>query len=251
MKIFFQVLGLGLLLFGQPRFLSAQTTPDCQDIIRLRNGSILRGEIQAINGEGQIVVFKSWNGATFDLHQMQIRKITQRCKNTRYNFKEKGWYHHTRTGLVVGQLYYGPNKTGFHLQHSSGWMFSRQLGLGLGTGIDYFSPGENDAVTYPIFAELQGFLLPNSITPFYSIGAGWAFTGRSEGERWGLEDQWKGGWLAQAAIGYRIGNHFSTQFGIRLQHKRREWTSTWGPDSGFGVDRILHSRLILAVGLHL
>ncbi len=60
MKICIQLLGLGLLLFGQPQYLSAQTTnPDCQDIIRLKNGSTLRGQIQEVKNEGQTLTFQS------------------------------------------------------------------------------------------------------------------------------------------------------------------------------------------------
>ncbi len=194
------------------------------------------------------------------MEQAQIKRITQHCKDDKtrhsapkpYNFKEKGWYHHTRAGALVGQAYYGENKQGVLFQHSSGWQFQRLLGIGLGLGIDYFDPKGNDAVTYPIFAELQGFLLPKNVTPFYNIGAGWAFTGRNSGEeRWGKIDRWKGSWMAQAAIGYRIGRHFTVQTGIRLQHKRRVWTSVWGPESDFGEDRILHKRLIVAIGMTL
>ena len=260
MKILVQLLGLGLLLFGQPRFLPAQTPDsDCQDIIRLQNGDILRGQIQEILGEGQFVVFRTWSGVVFDLRKTQIRRITQRCKDVKivrkapplaYSFNKKGWYHHTRAGMLVGQSYAGENKQGLLFQHSSGKMFNRMFGIGLGAGMESFNPGSNDAVTYPIFAELQGFLLPRKITPFYNLAGGWAFSGRSiNNGRWGLEDRWKGGWMAQAGVGYRIGNHFTVQVGVRLQHKRREWTSIWGPESGSGEDRILHKRLILAVGL--
>lgn len=260
MKIIVQLLGLGLLLFGQPQILLAQSSDlDCQDIIRLQNGNTFRGQIEEINGEGQIIVFKTWNGIKFDLHREQIRKITQRCKEKKsvrmdqkaYDFQEKGWYHHTRAGLLVGQSYSGQNRQGVQLQHSSGKMFSRQFGLGLGAGVEAFSPEGNDVVSYPVFMEIKGFLRPKRISPFYSLSGGWAFPGRKTGdERWGYEDHWRGGWMAEAALGYRIGNHFTLQAGVRLQHKEREWQSNWGWGADRqGVDQILHKRLILAVGL--
>jgi opacity protein-like surface antigen len=259
MKKYIRLLGLGLLLFWQPRFLTAQTeNPKCHDIVRLQNGSIFRGKIEAVKGEGQTVVFRTWSGIVFELHHAQIRRITQRCKENNplfnrfkpYDFKENGWYHNTRVGLLVGQAYYGVNRVGFQLQHSSGWMFKRQIGLGLGAGVEYFDPKGNDAATYPVFAEVRSYLLAKNTTPYLTLGGGWAFTGNHTGDRSNVEDNWKGGWLAQAEIGYRIGNNFTVHAGIRLQHKKREWTSNWGWGSETeGVDRILHKRLILGIGV--
>lgn len=257
MKIFCFITGL-VFLFGQPRMLPAQQpATGCRDVIRLKDGSTLRGQIQEVKHEGNTLSFRTWNGVLIDLPRSQVRRIKQRCNNgdvvatapRTYDFAERGWYHHTRAGLLTGQAYYGDNLQGFQLQHSSGRKFSRLLGAGLGFGLEYFDPTGNDAASYPVFAEVRGFLLPNRITPFYTLGGGWAFTGQSTGERWGLTDTWKGGWLAQVEIGYRIGNHFTVHCGLRLQQKTREWTSNWGPESGSGADRILHKRFSAGVGL--
>ncbi|MBL7774645.1 MAG: hypothetical protein JNK89_01510, partial [Saprospiraceae bacterium] len=176
MKTFSCLLGLGLLLFGQPRLAFAQvadtTGANCQDIIRLQNGSIFKGRIEEIRDEGRILMFRTWSGVLFDIHREQIRRITQRCKpgHMDYRFRERGWYHHTRGGALIGQADYTEHRVGAQLQHSSGWMFNRLLGAGLGTGVEFFDPPGNDAVNYPVFAEVQGFLLKKTVTPFYSAG---------------------------------------------------------------------------------
>lgn len=259
MKIFVQILGLGLLLFGQPRLLSAQETQqDCQDILRIRGGSKLVGQIQSTKAGGDTLVFRTWNGIEFDVPKDQIQRIVQDCKNGRgnhplafrpYNFREKGLYNHTRAGFMIGQAYYGENRVGLQLQHSIGWMFRRYLGTGLGLGVDFFDSESNDPANYPVYAEVRGYLLPQNMTPYYAIGGGWAFTGQTNGEVWGQTETWKGGWMAFAEIGYRIGNNLTVHGGIRFQHKKREWTNAWSPDTNFGVDRILYKRLMLGIGL--
>lgn len=259
MKHIFRVITLGLLLFWQPRFLTAQEAkPACKDILYMTDGGKLRGQVQALKANGDTLVFQTWSGIVFNLPKNQVKRIVQKCKDQQplglnqirpYSFKEKGWYHHTRMAALIGQAYYGSNRTGFVLQHSSGWMFKRQLGAGLGIGFEMFDPKGNDAATYPVFAEMRSYFFQKNTTPYATLGAGWAFTGNTANERWGQTDRWKGGWLVQAEVGYRIGNYFNIFGGIRLQHKQREWTSVWGPDSGFGVDRILHKRFVLGIGL--
>lgn len=252
-----QLIGLGLLLMGQPRPLSAQQKQGCRDMLRLHDGSQYRGQLEDIRAGGDTLVFRLWSGLVLEVPQSKVRRIVQRCQGDEslavgrrpYDFKERGWYHHTRGGLLIGQVYSGQNSTGFFLQHSSGWMINRWLGAGLGAGGDFFDPWSSDVATYPVFAEIRGYLIPHRISPYYSLGGGYAFAGQRMGERWGYLDDWHGGWMAQTELGYRIGNHFTVHLGLRLQRKYRDWASVWGPTSGEGTDRILHKRLVFGLGL--
>lgn len=262
MKINTRTLGLGLLLLlgWQPHLLRGQEQQNCQDVLILYGGNRLTGQITAVKG-GDTLVFRSWGGAIFEISQKTVLKMEQNCRRQRrirgqgeYHFNEQGWYHHTRIGMLIGQAYYGAENPGLQIQHSSGRMFSKLLGLGLGTGVERFDVAADvsDAVIYPIFAELRGYLQPKNISPYYSLGAGWGFAGKSSGQRWGFQDDWRGGWMAQAEIGYRIGNHFIIHGGLRLQQKYRDWTSNpgwWGAEGERGTDRILHKRFVLGVGL--
>lgn len=257
MKMMFRYLIPGLLLFlGQPRFAKAQETAPsgCSDLLLLRDGSKLRGQLKNILA-GDTLVFLLRSGPTMVVPQNRVRRIIQRCQDQiakpAFRFRETGWYHHTRAAVLPGQAYYALNRVGFQLQHSSGRMFKRWLGVGLGAGVDLFDPGGYDAATYPVFAEIRGYVLPQKISPYYMLAGGWAFAGRANNvQTWrSTDDQWKGGWMMEVDAGYRIGNHFTVHFGLHLQRKTREWTSIWGPDSGQGVDRILNKRLVLGLGL--
>lgn len=254
-KIFIRLLGLGLLL-GQPWLLSAQETaapsPPCRDVLHLHKGSVLRGQIVATQNEGKTLLFRTWGGAEMEIARQEVLYIRQRCHDGRaprsYTFREHGWYHHTRLGGLIGQTYYDGVRTGFQLQHSSGWMFSRFVGVGLGTGVEFFDGRGNEPAVYPVFAEVRGYLLPQRITPFYALAAGWGFSGKKGTSTWGETETWKGGWAAQATIGYRIGNYFTIQTGLRLQHRAREWSSPWwNPDTN--TDRLLYKRIMLGVGI--
>lgn len=255
MKIFIRLLGLGLLL-GQPWLLSAQETaapaPPCRDALHLHDGSVLRGQVVAVKNDGKTLHFRTWGGAEMDIPRQSVRYIRQRCRDEQgakpYTFQEHGWYNHTRLGSLIGQTFYDGIRTGFQVQHSSGWMFSRLVGVGLGTGMEFFDGLGNEPAVYPVFAEVRGYLLPQRITPFYSLAGGWGFSGQKGTNAWGEDEDWKGGWMAQAIVGYRIGNHFSIQTGLRLQHRVREWSSNWW-NPATNTDRLLYKRIMLGVGI--
>lgn len=229
-----------------------QPEPDCSDWIYLKNGSVFKGSIVAYT-PGAEMQFKTWNGIDLRLDDQNIRKVVQRCKEDGthaprpYSFKETGWYHNTRLGLLGGVDYYEYPRTGFLIQHSSGYQWNRWLGAGIGIGAEVFNPGD-DAGTYPLFAEVRGYLRANKISPFYAAGAGWGFSNKySNVQNWGENSRYKGGFMAQLQLGYRFGNHVTVHTGIRLQQKKREWSSIWSSDQG--TDRILHRRFELGFGL--
>jgi len=231
--------------------LLAQQNSECTDILHLRNGSVLRGKITAYtSGVGYEI--STWSGLQMTVPEGSVRKIVQRCKDGKrglkeYDFKEHGLYNATRLSVLAGQNYTGQNSPGYSLHHSVGWMFNRMLGVGIGGGVEIYNPDSGEPVTYPIFAEVRGYLQAKNVTPFFVLGGGWAFTGKNHQEPWSQIDEWNGGWHAKAQIGYRLGNHFTLFGGLNFQKKVRNWQSNWGGE--WGKDRILHKRLELGIGI--
>ena len=250
MKTLFKLLAFSYFFCAVP-LAAQQNAGDCTDIVYLKSGSILRGQITEQTADGNII-FTTWSGMKMNLPAATVKKIVQKCKKEKraakeYDFKEHGLYNATRLGTLIGQTYYGDNTTGFTLYHSIGWMFNRWVGAGIGGGVEMFNPDSGEPATYPIFAEVRGYLLAKNMAPFYTVSGGWAFTGKNSSENWGNIDAWEGGWMAKAHIGYRLGNHFSVFGGLSFQKKTRTWDSTWGGE--WGQDRILHKRLELGIGL--
>lgn len=224
---------------------------ECYDVVSLKGGSVLRGEILEYNAGGDLIM-KSWNGAKMQLPAINVKRITQHCKgakneraslaNRPYSFKEQGWYHATRAAILPGE-----SGVGLGIQHSSGFKLNRYMGLGLGVGVENFHPYDDNVATYPVFAELRGYLSPRHISPFYALGLGYGISG-NRNQKIGFNEQWKGGWMLQGHIGYRIGNHFIIQLGIRMQRKTRSWEDfNWNQFSG--VDKILYKRMDIGFGL--
>ncbi len=250
MKTLFTFLIFNFLFpFASP--LAQQNTPDCTDIVYLKGGTVLQGKIIESDSAGNFVM-ATWNGVEMTFAKENVQRIVQKCKKEKrppkiYDFKETGLYNATRFGVLVGQTYYGENSVGFTIYHSVGWMFNRWLGAGIGGGAEIFSPDGNEVATYPLFAEVRGYFQAKNVTPFYTVGGGWAFAGKNSESSWGYNENWQGGWLAKVQIGYRFGNNFTLQGGLSLQNKTRDWQSVWGGE--WGQDRILHKRLELGIGI--
>lgn len=227
----------------------------CRDKVFIQNGSVLTGKIISWQ-PGDTLTIETWSGIRMKVPDMVVHHVEQQCPALKagagldealpYSFREKGWYHFTR-GSVLGSI----GDVDFALQHSSGYKFNRFLGVGLGVGVDNLSYQRNETVpTYPVFAEIRGFIHPKRLSAFYALGGGYAFTkGAPESPNnnvwWAISETWEGSWIAQAQLGYRCGNHIMVYGGLRLQRKTRYWE---GRDV-YGTDRILHKRLELGVGI--
>jgi hypothetical protein len=230
---------------------SQEKTMSCQDVVYMKGGSIFRGTVTAYEIGGNLVM-RTWGGAQMQLPASNVRRIVQQCKDTSrvranasekpYTFSDHGWYHSTRFSILTSAEY-----SGLGVQHSSGKKINQYLGVGMGIGLEKFDPYW-DVPTVPVFAEIRGYLLPNRIAPFYAFGVGYGFSKKAStnGFSDGVES-WKGGWMAQGNIGYRIGNHFTIQFGIRLQRKKHSWNNFWAQSTG--IDQIRYRRLDVGIGL--
>jgi hypothetical protein len=225
---------------------------NCTDVVHLKNGSIFRGKISEYQLEGNLSMH-TWSGTQIQIPASKIRRVVQKCKDEapttlvappEYSFKTTGWYHATRFNT-----YAGAGVMGLGVQHSSGLKLNRMLGIGVGVGFENFDPWDTDVATYPVFAEIRGYLLAKRITPFYALGAGYGISNRGTQTATfdGSTESWKGGWMAQGQIGYRLGNHALVHVGVRLQDKTRTWSIPWWGSTG--KDRILHKRLEVGFGI--
>ena len=122
----------------------------CTDIVYLKGGSVYRGKILENPDNGPLVI-QTWSGLTLHLPAAKIRRIVQHCPDAPkggkssfapqpYTFRERGWYNATGMSVLAGRSWWNENVTGFSLYNSTGYLFSRWLGVGIGLGVDAYSP---------------------------------------------------------------------------------------------------------------
>jgi len=175
-----------------------------EDVIYLKNGSMLRGEIIE-HAIGDYVKIRLHEGVVFTYKTTEIEKITREAaKFSRIRLKylsglmpiryqEKGKiYTQISYGLAMNETEY-ETLTNITVQIRSLYHVNRFINAGLGSGLDFYEGG----LIVPVFAEIQGDFLRKRITPYYSLQGGYGL-GTSGSSNHIVFD---GGMMAHAALG--------------------------------------------------
>jgi hypothetical protein len=258
-----------LLLLMFATILNAQETPKVSTIY-LNNGEIYKGNMVDYR-KGEFLVLKRLNGDLDTIADSQIKKIEQiemsrrsavvesnkrydrtmpkkdkAKKKRKYQFRETGWYNATgfsgfggRSGNYL--------KMGIGLSTTTGYMFNRYLGVGVGIAKDNYSSRQGEGL-YPVFAEVRGYLKKKFNAPYYAVRAGYGFA--FENEKFGVTRA-EGGVMLNPSVGYRFGGdktgNIYFEIGYKFQKQFIERTSTFNSD--VTVVDALYNRISLSAGI--
>jgi hypothetical protein len=198
-----------------------------EDVVRLKNGSIIRGKI--LNTQADTVVRVETEGRNVWVFSVaDVRNITEE-PIPRAEFSQKGYVFALEMGVLSGrtrQTTWGwgwPNTqsvpvNNFTFQVINGYQFNQYLALGAGLGIDAY----NGAAITPLYLRVNGDVLPHRITPVYLLDAGYGFySSVFNAETTNNQSRYRGGIMLNPAIGVRVhaGKHssFLMSLGYRLQ----------------------------------
>ena len=153
-----------------------------QDVVYLKNGSIIRGIIieQVPN---QSIKIETADRNVFVYQMDEIERLTKELRqggDTRKNTGMKlGYKGIVEWGYQVGIGDYGMNRLKLDIINSE--QINPYFSLGLGTGARYFFDAE--AVVIPIYVDIRANLINRTVSPYLSLGIGKSFeaTNRFEG----------------------------------------------------------------------
>lgn len=248
------------LLFGF-FFLSlhAQESTPTEDVIFLKNGSVIRGKLLEYQLDGNtrietvgrnVLVFPSSEVSHLSVEPLAPPKATQ-SQNTR--FKDRGYYNLTQIGLLLrnpgADAYSQENTQAANLQMVNGYRFHRLLYAGVGVGLSFFQRG----YSLPVFGELRGDILHAEVTPHYYVNAGYSFP-LYNGETIYWEEanaKVKGGVLVDAGVGVKIHTTGAVAWlltaGYRMQRSENEYTDPWSETRI--TETYTHRRLSVQLGM--
>lgn len=167
------IVSLLLVLITASTFAQSKT----QDVVYLKNGSIIRGEIvEQIPNKSIKVETADKNIFVFQFDE--IEKITKEApQNKKANtvaassFKP-GYSGALDFGFMFGLGYGSENRIKLDVINS--YQFNPYFSAGVGVGFRFFT--DVDAVLVPIYANLKTSLpLLGSTTPYISLGVGYSF----------------------------------------------------------------------------
>lgn len=238
-----------------------------EDVVYLKDGSILRGKVirsDSLFTEPRIKIMGG-NVVTFtmeDIYQIAkepIRKerITRArvLEKPALTYREKGYYNLTQVGFMVGQVsnpWWWGNQTQnvmhFNFQTINGYRFHRLLAAGGGVGVSILPRG----MIAPVFLDLRSDLLQLPITPHFYANAGYGFPlyPKPEDDGWRRDITISGGYMYDIGVGIKInsasGIAYTLTGGIKAQQVGEKYID--GNEVRYD-ERVTYQRISLQAGI--
>jgi len=235
-------------------FLFAQK--NMQDVVYLKNGSIIRGVITEFIPEKSVKI-ETEGKSIFVFEMTEVEKITREeapCKShlCPANIKTKGFFNETEFRLLVGS---GNDSSKFNtawsLQNMSGYQVNRYLKIGGGAGVDHYN--EYSHTFIPLFGRISGDMVNYRITPVYFADAGYGFLIEKDEYTNGAEERGsKGGLMIHAGFGLKFYTaskvSASLLAGFKLQRSQRDYVYSWNESYIYHEDRV-YRRFTFGAGV--
>jgi hypothetical protein len=256
-KLFNQKYYIILICFLMPAtILLAQNTKK-EDVLYLKNGSIIRGEIIEQNF-GNNLKIELLGGSVFVFAENEIdsiRKetvtITDSKRNTEVFKKTKGYRNFTETGLIVGSEFNGYGTDwGVYLHSVNGYQWNRFLYTGAGVGLERYLTYQESFL--PLYGRIAVDLLDKKATPYIFTDIGYAhFWSSNFDDGWGWQENHKerGGMYFSTGIGARIFTSRKISIVTGISYKRSTHHTEFDRWDGFVKQKITYNRMGINVGL--
>ena len=223
-----------------------------KDVIYLKNGSVINGQIISSLPSGQVKI-KTKDNSLWVFESSQIDSISKSGQTS--DQIRTGYFNLTEAGILVGN---SNNKYGspFSMMNISGWQFKNHFTIGAGAGIEFFSE------TYlPVVADFRYYLKRQGLNPFFGLQGGYSFSLDKPDKQYvygystnyyispavqSLEMKAKGGFLVNPFVGFStpLGENLALTFsaGYRIMRQR------YKREDNYLID-IDYNRLSLKIGL--
>lgn len=192
-----------------------------QDVVYLKNGSIIRGVIIEQVPEKSIKI-ETQDRNVFFFEMEEIEKFTKeeipgdsRATGERSGLNQ-GYRGVVETGFDLGVGDFGMDR--FKVNIINGYQINPHFSLGLGTGVRYYL--EADAVLIPLFADFRTNFIDNVVSPYLSLGVGYTFDASND-----LEGV---GFLFNPTMGvsFMIADNSSMNVGLGYEMQRMKFISS-------------------------
>lgn len=236
-----------------------------EDVIYLKSGSIIRGQIKEQTAEKLKV--ELFGGSAFLFSSAEIDSIKHEDGNKAklkrfakdYYHRNSGFRNMTEVGFVYGPgqsgytQYYYSNATaddfGLSISTTNGYQVWPYLYVAGGVGIDRY-------ITYkqtfsPLFIRLASEFLKKKVTPYVFCDAGYAVIWKQKNDEWTIYNG-KGGLYIAAGGGVRIYTRSRASITLSAAYKRTHSETSWyyvGNETyKYNISRI-YQRLVVNVGV--
>ncbi len=205
-KIFTLILflAIGIVGIAQQNF---------QDVVYLKNGSIIRGTIieQVPN---KSIKIETADRNVFVYQMDEIEKMTKEIvantsKSNSSSGLSSGYLRIINFGFGFGLGDYGKGTSCLKLEVINGYQFNPYFSLGFGTGLKfYFNKYKSSSLVIPLFADFRAHFIDYIVSPYIDLGIGYTIEATPEFR--GL------GFMLNPSVGasVKIGKKSAMNFGL-------------------------------------
>lgn len=239
LSTFLLLLLLPAIAFAQPKILE-------EDVLYLKNGSIIRGVIQEQNPRESITI-QTFDGTLFTFETNEIDKVVREPSQytrikVRYDGSVVPIVYDDRQGIYKGYgIGLSSNESGgnFTMQVRAGYQWRHWLRTGLTSGMDPYNAG----LIIPVAAEIRGDAFKKPVTPHYFLQGGYGIAAnRSFRHR-----VFDGGLMYHVGGGLtfktRTKVEYQVSLGYKWQNTYQEFEETppwfWTPDNQIPPEAVL------------
>jgi len=194
-----------------------------RDVVILKNGSELRGEIIEMN-EDSYVRIRIFDNNIISLPAGEISKITSELIADEVHYKTSGYINRTGLELIPGG---GSTTPRFYMVN--GYQFNEYVGTGIGIG---FTPYNDPLTLMPLFVDFNLRLQKQNYSPVLFVKFGYNVSLGHDDDMDLISHT--GGLLFNAGLGLQFnlssGFGWFLNAGYNIDNSRYEF-DTWGPQT--------------------
>lgn len=216
---------LALLLFALITTMSFGQS-NYQDVVYLKNGSVIRGVIieQVLN---KSIKIETADSSVFVYQMDEIEKLTKEPIQGKSGSSfsnsglQSGYKRIVELGYQIGTGDYGMDR--LNLNIINGYQINPYFSLGFGTGLRYYFDAE--AAVIPIFADFRANFMDNHVSPYWSLGVGYSFDATNDFE--GV------GFLLNPTVGvsFKVSDKSAMNVGLGYEMQRMKFYDYWYGDT--------------------
>jgi hypothetical protein len=214
-----------------------------QDVVYLKNGSIIRGELQEEPAGGQVKI-ETLGRNLFVFTAAEVEKVARELVRPAFKYPyTTGYLNMTEGGLSVGNGYRqnAGRNVDITLQTFNGYQFASYLALGLTAGVD----GYSGITLMPLGLGLRGDLVKSRVRPYYSLDAGyaldWIHNPRLAGNR-------QGGIFWSPGLGIKFNSRKTHAFLMSLAYRHQRSTLENDFGNGTSITENKFKRVLFRIG---
>lgn len=215
-----------------------------QDVVYLKNGSILRGALVEETAGGTIKI-ETVGHNLFVFTAAEVERVARELIKPAFKYPfTTGYLNLTEAGLSVGNSA-GQNarrNVDVSFQTFNGYQFASWFALGLTTGVDTYSR----VTLLPLALGLRGDLTKSKTRPYYGLDAGYALTWLNNPR---LTGNRQGGFFWSPGAGLKFSGRKNRAFLFSINYRRQRSTLENPFGNGTSIMENKFKRVLFRLGM--